>query len=332
MRTVLFVVLSMFFLSVYSCWAAPLHLTTPAHVTARFHNDQGISLASKGENDRALAEFNKALNLSPDFVSALFNRGLVYLQMGQYDQAVADFDKVVEIGAQNVGAPVIREATHVPHELYAEVYLYRGTAHLNKADYDLSIGDFTKAIETDQKLARAFNARGAAYLEKGDFDHAMVDLQSALKLNPEYALAYMNRGLLYYRKNENDFAIRDYKEAIRLDPKLPLAYVNRGYAYVKNRRVDLALADFSTARALTPDDPSVFAGLASFYALEKKFPEAETLYKSALVNFEKRFGPMHPRVAEVLEHYSSMLRNVGREAEAAQMEERSKAIRAMHQR
>lgn len=329
-RSKAFLVLMFSIASGYRCWAAPLHLTTPADVTARFHNDQGISFARKGENERALAEFEKALALSPDFVRAFFNRGLVYMRMRHYDQAIVEFGKVIEIGNKNAGAQKIREATYVPKKLYAQVYFNRGTAHLNRAVYDLAIADFTTALRIDPKLSRALNNRGAAQLEKRQFDQALSDFESALKLNPKYALAFMNRGLLYYRKGENDLAIRDYNEAIRLDPKLALAYANRGRAYAKNARFDLALADFNMALQRDPDNAGAYDGLATLYARQGKYAEAEPLFKRALTFFEKTFGPQHPHVAEVLEHYGSMLRKIGRESEAAAMAAHSKAIRDIY--
>jgi len=41
-------------------------------------------------------------------------------------------------------------------------------------------------------------------------------------------------------------------------------------------------------------------------------------------------GAEHPDVATSLENYSALLRKTGRDAEAARMETRAKAIRAKH--
>ena len=48
----------------------------------------------------------------------------------------------------------------------------------------------------------------------------------------------------------------------------------------------------------------------------------------ALTIREKALGPDHPDVAESLENYAALLREVGREAEAAEMTARAEAIRA----
>ena len=61
---------------------------------------------------------------------------------------------------------------------------------------------------------------------------------------------------------------------------------------------------------------------------------AEPLYKRALTIMERALGPEHPYVAQALENYAVLLRETGRssgglrDAEAAKMEARAKAIRA----
>ena len=61
---------------------------------------------------------------------------------------------------------------------------------------------------------------------------------------------------------------------------------------------------------------------------------AEPLYKRALTIMETALGPEHPYVAQALENYAVLLRETGRssgglrDAEAAEMEARAKAIRA----
>ena len=70
--------------------------------------------------------------------------------------------------------------------------------------------------------------------------------------------------------------------------------------------------------------------LALLYRSQAKYAEAEPLYKRSLAIWEKALGPEHPNVATPLENYAFLLRKTNREAEAAKMEARAKAIRAKH--
>jgi tetratricopeptide (TPR) repeat protein len=59
--------------------------------------NRGYVLMNKGDFDRAIADFTKAIDLKPDLVLAYSNRGIAYQQQGQRDKAAADFRKVLEL-------------------------------------------------------------------------------------------------------------------------------------------------------------------------------------------------------------------------------------------
>ncbi len=58
--------------------------------------------------------------------------------------------------------------------------------------------------------------------------------------------------------------------------------------------------------------------------------KAEPLYKRSLGILEKTLGLKHPHVATSLENYAALLRKTGRDAEAARMGTRAKAMRTKH--
>ncbi len=70
--------------------------------------------------------------------------------------------------------------------------------------------------------------------------------------------------------------------------------------------------------------------LADLYRAQDRYAEAEPLYTRSLAIREKALGPEHPHVAMSLENYAALLQKTKRNAEAARMEVRAKAIRAMH--
>lgn len=58
--------------------------------------------------------------------------------------------------------------------------------------------------------------------------------------------------------------------------------------------------------------------------------QAMRLYRRALVLGDLALGPLHLKVAETLEEYAIVLRAAQRDAEAAALEARARAIRAAH--
>jgi Flp pilus assembly protein TadD len=161
--------------------------------------DQGIAFAKKGQYDRAITYFSKALDKNPGFAVAYHNRGSIYVIKGQYDKAISDFNKALEINPKN-----------------AEAYYMRGNAYADKKQYELAITDYNKVIEIDPMDFPAHFNRGIAYGSKKQYDKAISDFNKALELNPRYADAYNYRGLTYAYKGQYEKAGSDWKRACEL--------------------------------------------------------------------------------------------------------------------
>jgi tetratricopeptide (TPR) repeat protein len=57
---------------------------------AMAYNARGLAYAVKGEDDKALADYNEAIRLDPGWTNAYVNRALLYARRGQYERARAD--------------------------------------------------------------------------------------------------------------------------------------------------------------------------------------------------------------------------------------------------
>ena len=73
----------------------------PEHVLAL--NNRGIIKGIAGELDGALEDFNKAIELRPGYAEAWYNRGLVYLQKDMLDKACAEWRTAREKGFEQAG-------------------------------------------------------------------------------------------------------------------------------------------------------------------------------------------------------------------------------------
>ena len=52
--------------------------------------NRGIARFKKGENDRALSDFTKAIKMNPRFGMAHYYRGMAYHRKKEYDQVISD--------------------------------------------------------------------------------------------------------------------------------------------------------------------------------------------------------------------------------------------------
>jgi tetratricopeptide (TPR) repeat protein len=95
--------------------------------------NRGTKELDAGDLVGALSDFNRAIELDPNYSAAYFSRGLVLRRQADYDGAISDFTKAIELN------PI------------AEAYLDRGAASKDKGDRDGAIADYTKAIELNDK-------------------------------------------------------------------------------------------------------------------------------------------------------------------------------------
>ena len=149
---------------------------------------RGYGYGEKGEYDKALADFDKAIALGLENATVYGNRGMAYNGKGDYDRAMADFTKAIALDPKN-----------------ATAYESRGTSYDSKGDYDKAIADFDQAIALDHN-AIAFMMRGSAYGKKGVKDKAIADFEKAVELGLQGSLTDEVRTLVVFLKKDFDKA------------------------------------------------------------------------------------------------------------------------------
>ena len=61
------------------------------------YGNRGLSYYRLDQNESAIQDYNKAIELDPQFVIFYSNRALAYEKIGQYDKAIADRKKAAEL-------------------------------------------------------------------------------------------------------------------------------------------------------------------------------------------------------------------------------------------
>ena len=64
---------------------------------ARKHNNLGNAYYRQGEHDLAIASYQKAIAIKPDYAKAYSNLGAAYDEQGKFDEAVESHQKAISI-------------------------------------------------------------------------------------------------------------------------------------------------------------------------------------------------------------------------------------------
>ena len=161
-------------------------------------------------------------------------------------------------------------------------HLAAGQNYYDQKQWEKAIAEFSKAIDLNPNLARAYGSRGDAYSSEGQFDRAIADYTVAIELDPNNDTAYLNRGNAYDEKGEYNNAIADYTSAITLNPRLEDAYNNRGVVYNETHNYNRAIADYTRAIELAPNDSEAYYNRGRTYDNKGEYDNAMTDYNTAL--------------------------------------------------
>ena len=75
--------------------------TTRSPRYADAYTNRGWAYASKSQFDRAIADFDKAIEINPRHANAYTNRGLAYEEKKLRDKAIADYRAALKIVPSN---------------------------------------------------------------------------------------------------------------------------------------------------------------------------------------------------------------------------------------
>jgi tetratricopeptide (TPR) repeat protein len=139
------------------------------------NNHYGAFLLEQGRFEKALAQFNEALRISPGFHEAHKNKGSALLDMGKFDEAIATFGELL------LAAPD-----------WPNAHYWLGVAYARKGAYQQAIKPFKEALQLSPDWPEAYNDLALVYLLLGRYDLAIENYKQALRLKPDYPQAINN--------------------------------------------------------------------------------------------------------------------------------------------
>lgn len=107
---------------------------------------RGLVQTTLGDDDAALEDFNRALELDETLLEAYLNRGMFYTRAGNYALAIGDFTLVTSFDPQNTMA-----------------LQNRAMVHAIEGNFDLAMRDLEQSITLDPDDPAPYAARAAIY-------------------------------------------------------------------------------------------------------------------------------------------------------------------------
>ncbi|MEH2270633.1 MAG: CHAT domain-containing tetratricopeptide repeat protein [Nostoc sp.] len=233
--------------------------------------NQGVEQYEVGKLEEAIASYDNALKIKPDYHKAWNNRGIALGNLGRFKEAIVSYDRAIEIKpdfheAWNNGGSTLDKLGRFEEAItsynraikikpdYHKAWYNRGSTLDNLGRFEEAITSYDRAIEIKLDKDEAWNNRGVVLDKLGRFKEAIVSYDRAIEIKPDNDLAWNNRGSTLDKLGRVEEAIASYDRAIEIKPDNDLAWNNRGIVAgnATREKTDLFFT-FTLPNAATPN-------------------------------------------------------------------------------
>lgn len=254
----------------------------------------GIAYLQKGDIDKAIERFNRAIGIKYDDVKVHNNLGFALARKGLFDESIKAYEDALKIEPDSA----------ITHNNI-------GVSYKEKGRLDESINSFKKAIQLNNNYGPGHFNLAVSYEEKGFLDEAIMEYKESLRLKPDNILAMYRLGNILLNKGSLDEAISMFSELLQVSALerfdsldidktegsfsvlneqirkdktyLQFHSLNKlGIVFLQMGKIDDAIKRFHLAINYRYDDANVHNNLGYAYYKKGMFYEAEDEFKISL--------------------------------------------------
>ena len=145
-----------------------IHVPTEEEIAIDAFFSLGTLLADIGKAENAIAAYDGAIRLKPDYAAAHCNRGSLYYALGNYTAALQDYDAAIRLKPER-----------------GEGYFNRAVTHFHLQHYTAAVRDYDAALARNSDDADAYLGRAHANFAMQRYEAALQDYEETLQRMPE---------------------------------------------------------------------------------------------------------------------------------------------------
>ena len=146
---------------------------------ARKHNNLGNAYYRQGEHDLAIASYQKAIAIKPDYADAHNNLGVTLQELGKLEEAVASYRKALALNPD-----------------YPEAHNNLGLALQDLGKLDEAVVNYHKALAIKPDFAEAHYNLYPLLLNPGDMTPSIKCMERVVEINPDKTFYRFILGML----------------------------------------------------------------------------------------------------------------------------------------
>ncbi len=209
------------------------------HLNSQFW--KGYSFQSLKMYDRAIDEYQKALEIDDFDIAVYINLGQVYTYKKKFDEAIGIINKGLTFSPKNISLLIS----------LSDAYRYKGIILKDQALIDKSWRILERVYKANSEDLDTLSRVASYHINHSkDYNKATQCLEKYMSINPNISHPYHLFGLMYKRRGMVDEAIKWFSRAIKINPNLDSVYDNLGLLFFKKEMYDDATLMFQKALSI----------------------------------------------------------------------------------
>ena len=195
----------------------------------------GDRLQNSGNDEEAIAKYDRAVKAAPQYYSAWASKGYSLLNLNRSEEALLSYEKAIELKPN-----------------YSWLWGKHGWVLSRLGRDEEAISSYDRALELKPRYSWAWGKRGDALRNSNRHEEAVTSYDKAIRIDPKNPWFWRCRGAALTATQKYETAIGSCDRAIELDPDDYWAWLFRGEALMEEEvgRYEEALASFKTALSL----------------------------------------------------------------------------------
>jgi DnaJ family protein C protein 3 len=169
---------------------------------------RGAAYLSIGKNSQASSDFDRVLELKPDFEGALLQRSRLKARSGHWEEALRDLERAGKKSTDDYKElEVARDATVLA--LNAE----------KQGNWETCVSEANVAILKANTALPLRQARARCHFERGETEEGLSDLAHVLQMSPSLVEPHLQMSsMLFYSLGDSERGLAQIRKCLHTDP------------------------------------------------------------------------------------------------------------------
>ncbi|OQN95894.1 Mitochondrial import receptor subunit tom70 [Cryoendolithus antarcticus] len=166
------------------------------------YNMRGTFRYLKGDNDAALDDLNRSIELDPSLVQSYVKRASMHLEQSKRDEAAQDFELAT---------------SHSPQD--PDIFYHRAQLHFILSEFTEAAADYQKSIDLDPKFIFSHIQLGVTQYKMGSVASSMATFRRCIKSFGDKSDVYNYYGELLLDQQKFQEAVEKFETAVEMERK-----------------------------------------------------------------------------------------------------------------